>query len=1179
MNRFFLKVYRYLNAHPFLLWGSLSILILLCIISASRLRFVEDVGSFFPNKGDNRRINYAYQHLGSANRIVVNIKELKNPSEPDEMHLEEAADTFVTRLQRSGSQDRIKSVLYQIDPLQISSVTDFVISNLPLYMEEQDYARMDSLLSKDKIDKQLMNDRNLLSAPVSMVRTMVQSDPMFFSSRILHNLEGFSLSDQYQTIDDYIFNKEGTEAIVIVTSKYPVSETRENAKLIDDIDAAASHTGQDLGVKVVPFGASMVSITNATQIKKDSAWAVALSLILIVALLIYYYRNFTSILMIVVSILFGGLLAAGVIPLIKNPVSVIAIGLASVIFGIAINYPIHFLSGLKRTSNKEQIIKDIVNPLLTGNITTVGAFLSLVFISSDAMKDLGLFAALLLVGTILFVLIYLPHFKMKGAVPSKTNELAFKRVAEFSPESKGSLVLLLTLITIAFYFFSPKTSFETDMHSINYMTKEQKEMFAKLTAESDTTVQPLYVVSEAKTMDEALQYHEQALSKIEDLKSTGAIAKISGIGHFIPSSKTQKEHIEAWNAFWLKHKEGFEPDFDEAASKAGFKIEAFAPFKAMLNTPVKVQPASHFAAIDSTLAQSYIVQDKDKVLVYDILEVSKSRFQNVQNAFSDLDSHIYTFADSSIASRMADALSGDFNYVLYICGFIVFAFILLSFGRLEITLLAFLPLAIAWIWILSIMGLAGLKFNIVNIILATFIFGQGDDFSIFVTEGVMYEYRTGRKMLSQFKNSIILSSSIMFIAIGMLVFAKHPALRSLAEVTIIGMFTVVSMAYVFPPFLFKLLTKKNGKPRLMPSTLKNFLKTVYVFTVFLIGSILITLIGFFLLTLGGKTSRHKLIFHKIMSGTFKFFSKVMPEVDCKVENASEEDFSRPAIITCNHQSHLDLLYTLMLSPKIVALTNHWVWNCPFYGWIIRYCDFLPVEDNIEENIPRLKELVEKGYSILVFPEGTRSEDCSILRFHQGAFFLADKLGLDIVPVVIYGIGHFFPKTEFLLRKGSVTVKILDRITPESELRKGLLPRQVASSVKQLYENEYEGIASIAETADYYRNLVISNYIYKGAIVERTCRKSLKDMDAVRKFIDSLPDGGKVLMRHCGQGELALISALVKKKVDFTACEPDPDKLEIAAHCASVPSNLHYCPSKEGGNWDLDIDLNNVCNYE
>ena len=1174
MNRFFLKIYRYLDKRPYLLWGSLSIIILLCIISASRLRFVEDVGSFFPDNGDNRRVNYAYQHLGSANRIIVNIKEKGDSiSEPDAMLLEAAADTFVTRLRRTGSEKRIRDILYQIDPLQISAVTDFVTSNLPYYVERQDYERMDSLLAGDKMEKQLANDRNILASPLAMVRNVVQSDPLFFSSRVLRSLEGFSAGGQYQTIDNYIFNKDGTEAVVIVTSAYPVSETKENAKLIDDMKAVASDTGADLGVDAVPFGASMVSITNATQIKKDSLLAVILSLVLIIALLIYYYRNFSSIVMIVVSILFGGLLAAGIIPLIKNPVSVIAVGLASVIFGIAINYPIHFLSGLKRTSDREQIIKDIVNPLLTGNITTVGAFLSLVFISSDAMKDLGLFAALILVGTILFVIVYLPHFRIPGATASKANELAFGRIAEFSPESKGWLVLLLTVITVIFYFFSPKTSFETDMHSINYMTAEQRSMFAKLTAESDTTVQPLYVVSEAPSMEEALEYHERALERIDAIESKGAISKVSGIGHFLPSKVSQKKHIEAWNDFWKTRQKDFEPMFDEAAEKAGFRIEAFDPFKKLIHSSFKVRSPEYFNAITSTLAESYIVDEGNGFLVYDILQVKKGSFAKVQESLSGIDSHIFTFADSSIASRMADALSGDFNYVLYICGLIVFVFILISFGRIEITLLAFLPLAIAWIWILSIMGLFGMKFNIVNIILATFIFGQGDDFSIFVTEGVMYEYRTGRKMLSQFKNSIILSSSIMFIAIGMLVFAKHPALRSLAEVTIIGMVTVVGMAYVFPPYLFKFLTMKKGKPRLMPVTLRNLVNTAYVFIVFLTGSVIATLAGFFLLTICGKTDSHKEVFHKIICGTFRFFAKAMPCVGYEVENKPKEDFSKPAIITCNHQSQLDLLYMLMLSPKIVALTNDWVWKCPFYGWIIRYCDFLPIADNIEDNMPRLRKMIEKGYSVLVFPEGTRSENCSILRFHQGAFYLAEHFGLDIVPIVVHGIGHFFPKTEFLLRKGSVTVKILDRITPDDPIRKGIPPIQVASSLRQLYVTEYDKVAKAKENADYFMDLVIGNYIYKGAIVEKECRRALKDKVAVCKFVDGLPSVGKVLIRNCGQGELALLSALVRKNVSFTACESDPDKLEIAKNCASVPSNLKYVSScEDGSGWDVIIDM-------
>jgi len=64
----------------------------------------------------------------------------------------------------------------------------------------------------------------------------------------------------------------------------------------------------------------------------------------------------------------------------------------------------------------------------------------------------------------------------------------------------------------------------------------------------------------------------------------------------------------------------------------------------------------------------------------------------------------------------------------------------------------------------------------------------------------------------------------------------------------------------------------------------------------------------------------------------------------------------------------------------------------------------------------------------------------------------------------------------------------------------------------------------------------------------------------------------VLLDHCGQGELALLASLVKKNVTFTACEPDPDKLEIATHCASIPSNLHYCASAPMQEWTKVVDL-------
>jgi predicted RND superfamily exporter protein len=80
-----------------------------------------------------------------------------------------------------------------------------------------------------------------------------------------------------------------------------------------------------------------------------------------------------------------------------------------------------------------------------------------------------------------------------------------------------------------------------------------------------------------------------------------------------------------------------------------------------------------------------------------------------------------------------------------------------------------------------------------------------------MTEGCIYEHKTGKPILASYKRSILLSAIIMFIGIGTLIVAKHPALHSLAEITIVGMSSVVFMSWLVPPLLFRLIYKKKGE--------------------------------------------------------------------------------------------------------------------------------------------------------------------------------------------------------------------------------------------------------------------------------------------------------------------------------------------------------------------------------
>ena len=132
-------------------------------------------------------------------------------------------------------------------------------------------------------------------------------------------------------------------------------------------------------------------------------------------LLFLTFRSVRHLLLIALSIGWGWLFAMGCLALLHQEVSIIVIGISSVILGIAVNYPLHLIDHLSHTPDMKTTLKEIVQPLVVGNITTVGAFLTLVPLKSVALRDLGLFSAFLLIGTILFVLLWLPQLAKHGA--------------------------------------------------------------------------------------------------------------------------------------------------------------------------------------------------------------------------------------------------------------------------------------------------------------------------------------------------------------------------------------------------------------------------------------------------------------------------------------------------------------------------------------------------------------------------------------------------------------------------------------------------------------------------------------------------------------------------------------------------------------------------------------------
>ena len=795
-------LYDFFHNHPLLRRSVLLTLTIALVTSVFQLSYKEDISDFMPLTDEEKLDMEVYQEISGVNKLVVLFScDKENPDSTIA-----AIDLFQESVQKMDTHNWTSNMVTRFDMEKVGEVTEFVYQNIPYFLTERDYSRMDSLLRVDNyVTEQLDRDREMLMFPSGgLLSENISRDPLNLFTPVLSKLQGLQQENKFEMYDGYIFTPDMSRAIVMLSSPFGNSETDKNSQLLQLLTSGIEQMNARYpNIEARVLGGPQIAVGNAQQIKHDSILAVSLAVVLILALLFISFRSLRNILLIAFSIGWGWLFALGALALFHDNISIIVIGISSVILGIALNYPLHLIAHIGHETDIRQALKEISAPLLVGNITTVGAFLALVPLNSVALRDLGLFASLLLIGTILYVLVFLPH---QVSVPKKVEEVKVKdvgliargnrlldRISQISLENKPWLVGIVIILTLVLGWFSFQVEFDSNLANINYMTDEQRadmDYFQKLTADDTvSTKRTLYVVSSASTIDAAL---DSCNSK-----------KIDGGAQFLASRSMQKERLSRWNEFMSKHHDLLNAQFTKAAKDKGFSSEAFSDFQQIINGNYEPREFDYFAPLTSSVFSSNIVKQHQYFIV-DKLSVEASEIENVKSRIPG------SFDIESLNSSLANSLSDNFNYIGWSCSLIVFFFLWFSFRRIELAIISFVPMAISWVWILGLMTILGIKFNIVNVILATFIFGQGDDYTIFMTEGCIYEHKTGKPILASYKHSILLSAIIMFIGIGTLIVAKHPALHSLAEITIVGMSSVVFMSWLIPPLLFRLMYKKRS---------------------------------------------------------------------------------------------------------------------------------------------------------------------------------------------------------------------------------------------------------------------------------------------------------------------------------------------------------------------------------
>ena len=813
MHRIFLPIYHFFKAHKALMYILMIASTLVFAFFGSKLRFEEDIIKLLPHSATSNEI--AFSDISLADKVFLQLTSA-NPDEPvDPMRLGEMEEYCNLIQERDSSTHYINNLLCTLDSDMAYAAMDYAISYLPTFVDPEWYPAFEDALRKERIDSIMAVNYDIVMADeTGELSQMVALDPLSLRDIILPGIMGEdSAMGGFAIEDGHLFCPDKTVALAFLSPSFGYTNSGVATKFNNLLTKAAKdYCSENPDVRILMHGNPQASFSNASTIKHDLVWTVGLSLLVILVMMILSFHSFRFVWQQVVPVVYGALFSLACIYWIKGYVSLMALGFGAIILGVAISYCLHILIHFYYVGSVETMLREESTPVFLGLITTVGAFMGLLFTESDLLRDFGLFATFSLIGSTLFALIFLPHFM-------SPNQIHFKRVKGFPLvdrinnlpwDSNKWIIGILIVFIIVGVALSPRVKFDSDLRNLDYddpALTESQNLYNEKNADGYSHQ---YFAAYADNLDDALEYNKGMFQTLDSLKEAGVAKSWSTVtGLLFRSTRDQQERIAAWNAFWTKGKVAkLKRDLRESGQSHGLPADMFDTFTSMLEA--KYEPGNLYDSgiIPDGLMSNYIErQSSGRYMVFTDVAYPEPVRDVVWGTLAKCP-HVIVLEPFFYCRDVVEIVHDDFNTTVWISSLFVFIVLLISFRNLWIALIAFFPMFISWFVMQGFMSIFGLEFNLINIVIATFIYGIGVDYSIFVMEGLLKEARTGKRdMLEYHKVAIFYSAAVLVIVVTSLIFATHPSIHSIGIITLIGMASTILITYSLQPWVFRLLCK------------------------------------------------------------------------------------------------------------------------------------------------------------------------------------------------------------------------------------------------------------------------------------------------------------------------------------------------------------------------------------
>ncbi|MHB8069946.1 MAG: 1-acyl-sn-glycerol-3-phosphate acyltransferase [Desulfobaccales bacterium] len=1155
-------------------WGvilALAILLILSLISARRLHLDERLTSMLPDSDPifNRYL-FVAQRFHVLDAVYVDI-ESESAKPADQQDAESVADALYERLHRSGM---FAHIFYKVSGEQFGNLVTLLSSRKARLADAADLVRYNSRFKDEEVYRLLAAAKRRLLEPAGVFwRGQVSRDPLNLDDLVLQKLEILRADAAgTQMIGGRLWNEDGKHILIIALPDFPAVDTKRGEKLVDLLHQArreAVEVSAKSRVEISFTGSHISTLDNSLTIKGDVTRAmISMSLgLLLLGVLVFRSRLF--VLIIFLPAAFGLTMAAGVMALWDPFFSAIALGCGSVLVGIAVDYGVPILYHLDNLetgrTKRKRVIRSLVFPLVMGAATTIAGFAGLTFMSLPGQRQMGWFAGLGIIGAMLFAILGLQYFipdrPGKASRPVVPLDAFCSRLREWIADYRvWTLIVGFSLLALSAYGIS-RLQFEGDVSRLSHLNPQNQRDSEKI-LKVWGSFSPTMAVVRGGNLEEALEANDRVFDVLKELMADGKIVRFGSISPILPALKVQEKNLQRWKEFWsVARRNALRSSLDKGAAAQGFKLKIFAPFfDGLYQEPPPVTLKDFESTPLKYLMASKVVTDGTENLVMSSFFLGdRSRLAEVEARIAAAVPGAIVVDKKSFVEYMGTLVKGEFHKLLLIALAAITLCLYLFLRRVELVVVNLLPVIASVVVTMGLMGFWGVRINLMSLLFVVFIFGVGVDFSIFLMSSALNHYR------GKGGNEFLMGGAVIICALTTaggffsLIFSRHSMLFSMGLTGLISMLTSVAAALVIVPSYMNLLLWQEGRHG-TPS-LKTMAGTAWA-AVYLVGAAF--LYSYCLryimrlrystnLEARGKFCRRYL--HLVAAGLLRSF----PYLDSRriYLGAEPESFARPAVIISNHQSAFDIMLLLALPVEMVMVVKKWVWKAPVIGPLIRDAGYLVADrESYMEILLQSRECLGKGISIIIFPEGSRSPDGRLKRFHVGAFKLALETEADVVPIMITNSQACIPYKAFWVGDHQTVVRVLPRVTRE-EFDYSRDARELSRHVKRMLQHYELQDWQLSQDGPAFWHNVRSLYNYRGSYVEGYISWKLR-LDPIYKGIDDLvPQEGTVLDLGSGHGLMAAILARKSRHRHILGIDFDERKFKVSQGVALAFPNIEF----------------------